>query len=602
VRRYFKWPLRPNNGGGGGKTTLLCLLLCLFFAVPAHAQLARSFYNVTGIKIKKLSNAVQITIQTDGNISFDMETEDLLTIVSDFEVESKPVTILKFRLDGARIKVPTFNEIGTYPADSAVVTLGNTPLKQSYNVLKNTLEGDFGDNLEIRTSEDMSIIPHADVQIRFYVPIKLEYRSINRRNRGFRDPLGPREAEVRVTPDRRALQITIITDRVEMDKGAANLKRSPVAEQKHKLGILPSPKPGRFNINALHTPLSDVLDGIGSISNVSLTAQPDAAETDISLNLPSANVTDVLKMLSIGYGLSAQARTIEEGGGFVVGRGGATLVTEKVRLQNLDPSDARLLLPDFLLPLIRPDYENNALVVTASPEIVARVRADIAKLDLPRPLVRVEATAYEVTNIAEMRTALGLTYTEGSEQEKWNPNTAEFSQKLQAGQTPSFQAKLDALESRGNIRLMARPFITVASGVKGTLFAGQNRFIQVIVTNDFGVARSKALKLPVGTELIVTPIVGTGGEITLKLKPKFTTVDSIEAKTGLPTLGIRTFDSTLRLKPGDSVIVGSLEVDTKSTRNRSGAKNQEKQATSFLLVITATTNISTETQTEKNIK
>jgi Bacterial type II and III secretion system protein len=564
----------------------LVMCVCLFWGVPAHAQLARSFYNVTGIKTKKLSNAVQITIQTDGNISFDMETDDLFTRVSNFEVDSKPVTALKFRLNGARIKVPTFNEISTYPADSAVVTLGNAPLKQSFNGL-NTF---FGDGAII-VNDDNSTTPRADVQIRFYVPIKLNYRNVNGRNRGFRDPLGPREAEVRITPDRRAIQITVITDRVEMDRGAANLKRSPVSEQKHKLGILPGSKPGSFSVNALHTPLLEVLDGIGSVSNISLTAQPDAAETDISLNLPMANVTDVLKMLSIGYGLSARERTVEEGGGFVVGRGGATLVTEKIRLQNLDPSDARLLLPDFLLPLIRPDYENNALVVTASPEIVARVRADIAKLDLPRPLVRVEATAYEVTNVEAMRQALALTYTEGSEQEKWNPNTAEFSQHLQSGQTPSFQTKLDALESRGKINLLARPFITVASGVKGTLFAGQNRFIQVIVTNDFGISRSKALKLPVGTELIVTPTVGTGGEITLKLSPKFTTVDSLEAKTGLPTLGIRTFDSTLRLKPGDSVVVGSLEVDTRSTRNRSGAKNKEKQATSFLLVITATTTI-----------
>jgi type II secretory pathway component GspD/PulD (secretin) len=56
------------------------------------------------------------------------------------------------------------------------------------------------------------------------------------------------------------------------------------------------------------------------------------------------------------------------------------------------------VLPDFLLPLLRTDIANSALLITAPPQVVERVRRDLAKLDVPRPQVRVDATAWEFTS------------------------------------------------------------------------------------------------------------------------------------------------------------------------------------------------------------
>ena len=99
---------------------VLALLALLVFALPASAQLARSYYNVTGIKSKKLANAVQVLIQTDGNVAFDVETANLFERRTDFSIANKTTSEVRLRLVGARIKVPTFNEVATYPVDSAV--------------------------------------------------------------------------------------------------------------------------------------------------------------------------------------------------------------------------------------------------------------------------------------------------------------------------------------------------------------------------------------------------------------------------------------------------------------------------------------------------
>ena len=557
----------------------LWLLVCCLLALPASAQLARSYYNVTGVSARKLSNAIQITIQTDGNVAFDVETQNLFefkSVAGSFQLIQKSSFEIRIRLNGARSKIPTFNEIATYPADSAIVGLGNQPLQQPYSRFQGS--GEFLD----------PTAPRVDVLLRFYAPVRVGYGSIKLGNQnfesGYQESLRPLDVKIELTPDRRAIQLTVLLDRVEADRGAEALKRSPVAEHHHALSV--SGTAESLTVAALHTPLSEVLEQVSQLTQTPLAVQPDATEADISLSLPHTTLSGFLRVLELGYGLATRERTLDEGSGYLVGRSGGTLVTEQLVLKNLAPAVARTLLPDFLLPLIRADEANNALVVTASPELVRRIRADLGKLDTPRQQVRIVLTAYELTQTPAVREALAI----ATDNLSLVPESAQLALQLQPSQAKKLMTTLSALESKGVLRLTAKPSLVVASGATGTLYAGQERFVSVTINGDFG-QQSQALKLPIGTELRVTPQVGEGGEITLRLLPRFTTVDSLEAKTGLPTLGIRTFDSTLRLKPGETALIGSLESDTDSKNTRPGRRAREAQKTSLLLFVTATTEI-----------
>lgn len=540
----------------------LWLLVCLLFASHSHAQTARAFYNVTGIKTKKLSNAVQITIQTDGDVVFGNDYADMYTVTSDGDFFLKPITSIRLRLIGARTRLPSFNNIGSYPVDSGVISIGVEPFKYP----------NFNDEQGLNDPD----VPKLDIELRMYIPLtRVAFASEDGPGRNLR----PLQARVELTPDRRAIQITVITDRVETDRLEKRMDRSPAAERKQALSIEPQ-RNGKVTVRALHAPLSELVPKLAEAMGTPLAVQSDAAETQVSLNLKDASLPEILHALELGAGIGIAP----EGAGFLLGRSGAVSTTEQIPLKNLDARTARLLLPDFLLPTIRADLELNALVVTNTPAIVRRIRADIAQLDTPRRQVRIRARAYELEVSTEERAALLATYATNGTAATLNPETSTLSLALKESEMARLTLSLDALSARGKARLLSQPEIAVASGATGTLFAGQQRLINVA-----SLYQGEILKLQVGATLSVTPQLSAGGEILLDLLPRFASVVALEAGTRLPTIGVRESASHLRIRPGDTVLVASLDANLSDSRQRAPLPRRSisSQHTSYLLLVTA---------------
>lgn len=539
--RFFSYSPPVNGGRGWGAVFLLLLLLLA--GRPASAQLANGFYNVTGIEQRVLPNAVQITIRTDGAVRFGVNRDEL---PGDYSSSNTPVTAFRVRLYKARARLPAFTDLGAYPVDSAVVTLGTDDFKNA-----TTYDGRQ---------------PRVDVQLRFFVPVLVRafgndsYQTLY---------LNPRDVSIALGSDRSSVVITVITDRVDA-RHAGGIRRSPPELQKHRLSLqrLPAP-PGetgtgrtRMHISALHTPLAELLQAVGTAEDLPLVVQDGAGDADVSLVLPDATLADLLGALRIGYGLIASPRAPEEGGGLTFGRGDAAGITTSLHLRSLAPDQARLLLPDFLLPSVRVDAANNALVITSTPEVAAKMARDLAGLDLPRPQVRVEVTVWEFASSEDARYALSLTRTLGRESEGLDTDAGRITVLSQAGQTRRFQAAVSALAVGSRARLTARPFLLVASGAQGTFFLGQTRYVTVLQQQGgYGPQAPSALPIQIGYSLSVRPTVGTGDDITLDLDPRVSTVDAIERGTGLPTVGIREAKSVVRVHAGDTVVLGGLDSD-----------------------------------------
>jgi len=532
----------PPSIGGRGAVFLLLLLLA---ARPASAQLANGFYNVTGIEQRVLPNAVQITIRTDGAVRFGVNRDEL---PGDYSSSNTPVTAFRIRLYKARARLPAFTDLGAYPVDSAVVTLGTDDFKNS-----TTYDGRQ---------------PRVDVQLRFFVPVVV--RAFG--NDSYQTPyLNPRDVSIALGPDRSSVVITVVSDRVDA-RHAGGIRRSPPESQKHRLSLQPLPAgtgASRMRISALHTPLADLLQAVGVAQDLPLVVQAGAADADVSLALPDATLADLLGALRVGYGLVASPRALDEGGGLTFGRGDSAAVTTSLHLRSLTPDQARLLLPDFLLPSVRVDAANNALIVTSTPEVAAKMARDLAGLDLPRPQVRVEVTAWEFASGEDARYALSLTRTLGRESEGLDTDAGQITVLSQAGQTRRFQAAVSALAASSRAHLTARPFLLVASGAQGTFFLGQTRYVTVLQQQGrFGQQAPSALPIQIGYSLSVRPTVGAGDDITLDLDPRISTVDAIERGSGLPTVGIREAKSVLRVRAGDTVILGGLDSDLLDRTNR----------------------------------
>ncbi len=78
-------------------------------------------------------------------------------------------------------------------------------------------------------------------------------------------------------------------------------------------------------------------------------------------------------------------------------------------------------------------------------------------------------------------------------------------------------------------------------------------------------------------------------------------MDAVEENTGLPTLGIRETSATVRVRPGDAVLVAGLDTDLQfDTRRRIsplaripllgplfGARRENRSRTALIVLVTA---------------
>ncbi|RYG67603.1 hypothetical protein EON80_13275, partial [bacterium] len=320
----------------------------------AQAQLARSFVNVTGITTRKLPNAVQIRIETDGSAQFGTEQADFIDFAAGYQ--PKATQSLRIRIWKARAKLPAFVPIEAYPVDGAVISLGREQLANP------AFEEDSGGDGE----------PRVQVELRFAAPIIVRNFSAGPwRDIDFGRNLGPLEARVEPSNDRRAIVITVITDRADAT-APQRLDRSPLASRQHTLAVS-ARQDGHFSLEALHSPLREVLSGLTEATATRFLLRDQLAAQEITLVLQDTTLTEFLKALEVGYGVGSR----DQDGSVVLGRGDEFYVSRALPLQNLTPEKTRLLFPDFLLPSLRVERDVNSLLAVQTPALLDKISADL---------------------------------------------------------------------------------------------------------------------------------------------------------------------------------------------------------------------------------
>ncbi len=570
----------------------LFLFFFACFACPARAQLAKNFYYVNRIESRVLPNAVQIIIRTDGVVQFGVDLNEVFDRDANGRFLPRRTTRLRLRFLKARSKLPAFNEVGAYPVDGAYVSPGRDELQSPF--------------LSASPNPDD---PSTDVELRFYVPILLQ--KINpfgasgdigtddeeaRGGYNFTDVLDALGVGIELGRDRRSVVITVISDRVGSLQ-TPSLRRAP-QKINRRLNITAADAPGAFRFDILHNPLRRVLDTAARITQTTFIVRPDSAETDITLLLPSATPREFLEILARAYSLSFNERPPPEGeknGAWEIGHGVDLDVTQRLVLNHIAPERARLLFPDFLLPRLRVDAENNALLATGSPFLIERITKSIALLDVPRPQVKVEASAWEISSGASFDLAMSAAFNSGDSRlgGALNLGTGEAALVINKATAKSLSATLTALQTQNHAKLLAKPFMQIASGEKGLLFSGQNRFV-TLLRRVRGQQTAQALDIQIGFSLGVAPLVGgreKDAEILLHLTPEISSVVEIEDGSGLPTLALRNVDTTVRLRPGDAVILAGLESQFDSEVRRGlfaplPARRDAKGQTALIFLVT----------------
>lgn len=285
----------------------------------------------------------------------------------------------------------------------------------------------------------------------------------------------------------------------------------------------------------------------------------------VTLDLDEVPFEQALRMLLIGGGYTY--RRLD--GFYLVGLADprspmfpSLVETETVRLQYLTAGEARSLLPTFYDRYLRVPGEGYTMTVTGPPDIIARLREDLAKVDTPQQEILIKALVTEVST--EFLEELGGSFFNWSTQgaPNWDsdgvfsiglptPGTVTLGSSL-FGQ---LEARIRALEQDDLAKVRANPQIRVIDRRTANLFVGDTRHI--ILTPEG--AASRLERVDVGVTLNVTPRVLGDNQIHLTITPEISHVTD-ERREDL-VVRRSEMSTSLFLRSGEMVLLAGMTVD-----------------------------------------
>jgi type II secretory pathway component GspD/PulD (secretin) len=479
-------------------------LLSLFASRPTHAQ-SRSYTTISAVDVTPLSNGLQISIKADGILQY----------------RDADLSGLKMHLyfpDARNGTGKNFFNINRYPV--------------SY--------------LQLSTPQGAAS----------GIGLNLDISNLNATN-----------ASVSTGSDGQSVLLTIQSNRTVEGGGRGGAAGAGVADT----GTKPDTSTqvlfqnGLLSLRAVKADIQGLIGEIAHKGGISV-AVDDAVDRKVSLNLDGVSPEEALRDISTAYGLALSQNngvyTLSEGVPTDLATYNASS-TQSFRMQNTQAQNASGLLPNFLYSYVKVNSEQNAVVVTAPSQMLAKIGQDLKKMDVAPPQIAVEAIAVELTDSTDKD--LGISFgnaKQGVFSTTDNGGTLSYSN---IGNLPSsFAFNLRALEIAGKARVRARPQMAVTNGRTANLFIGAQRFI-LTQYNQYGQTQTRIQSVDVGVKLSVTPLTGGNGEITTRIVPEVSNITELDLQTGLPVLSSRRAETTVRVKDGETIAIGGLTLDQEQT-------------------------------------
>jgi type IV pilus assembly protein PilQ len=253
--------------------------------------------------------------------------------------------------------------------------------------------------------------------------------------------------------------------------------------------------------------------------------------------------------------------------------------------------DLKSIFPEGVMDslTIGTDLEQNSFIVKGNAQHIEKFKKFIKKIDKSVPLILIEVMIIEVNNTSSVSAGIDIgigdapVKTKGSIfQETDLTIGAERINKIIGGLTigslnignvsPNFYARIQALETNGNLKIRSTPKLSALNGHTASLSNGKRTYYTQTLVNTVGVENPQTQQyenfIPIDANLSIKirPIVSGDGSITLSIDVQQSTFSNGErvSEGAPPDIDTRQFNSTLRIRDQDVVILGGLEVDSKS--------------------------------------
>ena len=267
-----------------------------------------------------------------------------------------------------------------------------------------------------------------------------------------------------------------------------------------------------------------------------------------------------------------------------------------IRLNHLQVNNVVELLPQNITKQgeVKIIKEHNGIVVTGSQEFINEIENFIREVDRPIPQVLIEALVVDFNRqyVGEFGIKAGIGVAADSGSSIVNSlfpgvdvsvSGAQINNILDVYQPfglsriaklpDNFYLQIKAMENEGKANVRSRPQIATLSGHTASISIGTTQYFilktetPIPGSNQVVLQESERFEtIKAELKLEVTPWVMATGEIITEIRPEFST-----PKNGLnpnvpPTIDHRVLTSTVKLKDGETIILGGLiqEFDTES--------------------------------------
>jgi general secretion pathway protein D len=250
------------------------------------------------------------------------------------------------------------------------------------------------------------------------------------------------------------------------------------------------------------------------------------------------------------------------------------------------------------------DRRLNAIVLKGPPARVAKMKAQIAKLDVPVNSVVFETVFVELTETGAHN--VGLDFNNGNNQvasvaySYVNGNFPGVSNTARTGGVAvNMQLAIYAQIAKGNGRIISKPRIAAQSGSTAKIITGDALpILTSIALSGVNAVQQQVQYVNVGVTLQIAPRVGDDGFVTSHVFAEVSSVTGISQ--GYPTISQREASTSATVRDGDSFIIGGLTQESELSRHNKipglgdlpflgqlfGSENSNNTKTDLYIVVT----------------
>jgi type IV pilus assembly protein PilQ len=346
---------------------------------------------------------------------------------------------------------------------------------------------------------------------------------------------------------------------------------------------------GLVSLEVTNTALAEVLPSLSRQCTISLFVQTPLEGT-VTASLVSKTIEEALTYLLLTTAYSFK----EINGIFFVGKRESEDLydTRLLTVNHLIAANVEPLVPASLgkQVTLKVDKEHNGLLVTGPRTAIARIEDFLREVDIPTAQVLFEVLVvdYNTTDRAEFNLTLnnfgkdttGKTYFPNidlaANGKDFNEDLNSLSRHLGVSNLgtlpPDFYIRLQMMQTEGKANIRSHPKIASLNGHSASIKIGTTQYYLLKSTTIYPSQQTSIStetserfeKVEADMSLEVTPYVNTTGELIVDVKPEFNTPAQAFNPEIPPTINRRVLNSTVRLKDGETIVLGGL-VQTNKT-------------------------------------